>query len=74
MKKIVIRVEEDNDDDCFTRQTLFANDEEIANVNDLQDCPEDAIIGRDLVDCNDIQEWIRYGYDAAKRGDELVFE
>lgn len=74
MKKIVIRVEEDNDDDCFTSQTLFANDEEIANVNDLCDCPEDAIIGRDLVDCNDIQKWIKYGYDAAKRGDELIFE
>ena len=74
MKKIVIRVEEDNDDDCFTSQTLFENDVEIANVSDLCDCPEDAIIGRDLVDCNDIQEWIKYGYDAAKRGDELIFK
>ena len=74
MKKIVIRVEEDNDDGFFARQTLFANDEEIANVSDLQDCPEDAIIGRDLVDCNDIKEWIKYGYDAAKRGNELIFE
>lgn len=74
MKKIIFRVEENIDDDCFTRQTLFEDDVEIANVSDLCDCPEDAIIGRDLVNCNDIQEWIKYGYDAAKRGDELIFE
>lgn len=73
MNKTIIRVETITDD-YYTRQTLFANEEEIACVADLSECPEDAIIGRDLVDCNDIQQWIKYGYNAAKRGDELIFE
>ena len=74
MRKITIRVETETDEDYYTCQELFADDEKIASVNDLTDCPEDAIIGRDLVDCEDIQKWIKYGYDAAKRGDELIFE
>ena len=74
MKRIILRVESNTDEGWYTNQTLFANDEEIASVADLTDCPEDAIIGRDLVDCNDIKDWIKYGYDASKRGDELIFE
>lgn len=74
MRKITIRVETGTDEYYYTSQTLFANDEKIASVTDLTDCPEDAIIGRDLVDCNDIKDWIKYGYDASKRGDELIFE
>lgn len=73
MSKIILKVETE-DEDYYTTQTLFANDQSIASVSDLCECPEDAIIGRDLVDCNDIKEWIKYGYDAAKRGDELIFE
>lgn len=73
MSKIILKVETE-DEDYYTTQTLFANDQSIASVSDLSECPEDAIIGRDLVDCNDIKEWIKYGYDAAKRGDELIFE
>lgn len=73
MSKIILKVETENED-YYTTQTLFANDQSIASVSDLSECPEDAIIGRDLVDCNDIKEWIKYGYDAAKRGDELIFE
>lgn len=74
MRKITIRVETETDKDYYTRQTLYANDSEIAYVSDLSECPEDAIIGRDLVDCSDIKRWIEYGYDAAKRGDELIFK
>lgn len=73
MSKIILKVETENED-YYTTQTLFANDQSIASVSDLSECPEDAIIGRDLVDCNDIKKWIKYGYDAAKRGDELIFE
>lgn len=73
MSKIILKVETDTSD-YYTSQTLLANDQEIASVSDLSECPEDAIIGRDLVDCDNIKGWIQYGYDAAKRGDELVFE
>lgn len=73
MSKIILKVVTE-DEDYYTTQTLFANDQSIASVSDLSECPEDAIIGRDLVDCNDIKSWIKYGYDVAKRGDELIFE
>lgn len=73
MAKIVIKVVDDSSSE-YSRQTLFINNEEAATVSDLYECPEDAIIGRDLVDCNDIQYWIQYGYNAAKLGDELIFE
>lgn len=74
MKRIILRVESDTDEGWYASQTLFANDEKIASVTDLTGCQEDGTIGRDLVDCNDIKDWIKYGYDAAKRGDELIFE
>ncbi len=74
MKRIILRVESDTDEGWYTSQTLFANGEKIASVTDFAGCQEDGTIGRDLVDCNDIKDWIKYGYDAAKRGDELIFE
>lgn len=74
MAKIILRVETVEEEDYYTYQTLYANEQEIASVGDLSECPEDAIIGRDLVDCKDIAYWIMYGYDAAKRGYELIFE
>lgn len=40
----------------------------------LSECPEDAIVGRDLVDGHDIIAYIRMGFDAAKRGEELEVE
>ncbi len=73
MSKIILKVETETND-YSTSQTLLANDQTIAAVSDLSEYPEDAIIGRDLVDCDDIKDWIQYGYDAAKHGDELIFE
>ena len=74
MATIKIKVVEDTDDYGDRSQTLLMDDVEILSVCPLYECPEDAIIGRDLVDCDDIQGWIEYGYDAAKNGDELIFD
>lgn len=44
----------------------FAN-----HVRALYECPEDAIIGRDLVSCGDILEAIKLAYEAGKNGEEF---
>lgn len=36
--------------------------------------PEDAIIGRDLMDGNDIIKFIKLGYEAGKKGEVLEIE
>ena len=41
------------------------------SIHSLSECPEDAIIGRDLIDGNDLIAAIKLGYEAAKRGDTL---
>ena len=46
-------------------------DDKHVHIGDLSECPEDAIIGRDLIDGHDILRYIQMGYDAAKR-DEML--
>lgn len=41
------------------------------SIQSLSECPEDAIIGRDLIDGENIIEAIKLGYEAGKRGEEL---
>lgn len=40
-------------------------------IHPLCECPEDAVIGRDLIDGHDIAAAIRLGYEAGKRGETL---
>ena len=47
--------------DADTDRTLFS-------VYNLSECPEDAIIGRDLFDGSDWVEAVRYGMELAKQG------
>ena len=35
---------------------MYINDKEVLSVYSLSECPEDAIIGRSLVDCYDIEK------------------
>jgi len=43
-------------------------------IHSLCDCPEDAIIGRDLVDGHDIVGYMEMAYEAGKKGEELGIE
>jgi len=56
-----------------TRQVLFIDATKSQGVSDLSECPEDAIIGRDLIDCHDISRWIEKGAVWANAGYELIF-
>lgn len=74
MKKILmLYVESDKYDGVYYQRvkdeigTCFA-------VSNLDACPEDAIIGRDLFDAYDYLEAVRYGMNLAKQGyDEVEF-
>lgn len=60
--------------EVITRQYLMIDGDEKLSVRSLYESPEDAIIGRDLVDCNDISNWIEYGYNKAREGYILTFK
>lgn len=47
--------------DSETEETLFV-------ASDLSECPEDAIIGRDLFDGYDYIKAVRYGLSLAEQG------
>jgi len=70
MKKFLTVVTQRND--YRTKQVLYIDTDEQLGVYDLSECPEDAIIGRDLVDCDDIAKYIKMGAMFAREGFRLV--
>lgn len=42
------------DDEGYKRQALYIDEVDRKYVGPLCECPEDAIIGRDLIDCEDL--------------------
>lgn len=53
-------------------QKMKIDGKSACSVYPLYDCPEDAIIGRDLISCTQIAEYMRMAYEAGKNGE--VFE
>jgi hypothetical protein len=70
--KITLNTSMDSND--LPRHRLVINGKDDVTIQDLSECPEDAHIGRDLVDGKDIIKYIKMGYDAAKNGEELEIE
>lgn len=54
------------DGDFNTHEALFIDGEEKLHVGPLCDCPEDAIIGRDLVSAADVARFMELAYNEAK--------
>ncbi|WP_207707291.1 hypothetical protein [Crassaminicella thermophila] len=46
------------DSDCCTHDELIVNGKSIFGVHPLYECPEDAIIGRDLISCSEIASFL----------------
>ena len=65
---------ERKDFDWNISQTLEIDGEHMITIRPLCECPEDAIVGRDLVDCKDIARYIKLGFEAGKRNEELIIE
>ena len=70
--KILVTTKTNSDD--LETQHLSIDGRKCLHVGPLCDCPEDAIIGRDLVSCSDVAAYMQMAYDAAKRGEEFVVE
>lgn len=60
--------------DYYERQSMNVDGKHDLFVGALCECPEDAIIGRDLVCCVTVSEYMQRAYDAGKRGEELVID
>lgn len=57
------------DDEGYKRQALYIDEVDRKYVGPLCECPEDAIIGRDLIDCEDLLIYFKAGYETAKKGE-----
>lgn len=73
--KLKLMEEIDSYDECYS-QELWSEDEKIHySVSNLCECPEDAIIGRNLVSADEIVDFIELGMRLAKKGyDEISIE
>ena len=68
-KKLTVKNKEDYD--CYYEWESVVDKDTgrcLYYVNNLNECPEDAIIGRDLFDGSDWVEAVRYGIELAKQG------
>lgn len=59
------------DADNLEHQAMKIDGKERLFVGPLCECPEDAIIGRDLVSCKAVSSFMREAYEAGKRGEEF---
>lgn len=68
MKKILTLYVDEHEYDGVIYQRVEDGSELCFSVANLDDCPEDAIIGRDLFDAYDYLEAVQYGMELAKQG------
>jgi len=68
--KIEIKVGANGYDECHE---MYINDKKLLSVYSLSECPEDAIIGRSLVDCFDVYKFMQLAYEAGKNNELLEF-
>jgi hypothetical protein len=66
---MLITIKESKDYMGCPRERLLINGREKACVNSLCECPEDAIIGRSLISCSQIAEFMRLAWNAAVQGE-----
>lgn len=71
-EKVVVKVRSWEDSDYCTHDKLFINGKEYFSVGPLSECPEDAIIGRDLISSDDIASFLK-NFLIAHKGKEVEF-
>lgn len=52
-------------------ETMEINNKHRLSVSSLSECPEDAIIGRNLVDCCQVSKFMAEAFEAGKNGETL---
>jgi hypothetical protein len=71
---MTVRIVESEDRDGLTREEMGIDGKEVLHVYPLCESPEDAIIGRGLVSCSEVAEFMKKAYDAGRRGEEFDIE
>ena len=74
MKEYIVKFSDNNNYDRRRQKVWSDNEDEKVKCRfrDLNDCPEDAIIGRDLFDANDFIATLKLGFAIAKRGYDCI--
>lgn len=72
MDIIIKCVTHTNNDDYSEK--MIVDGKEILSIHSLSECPEDAIIGRDLISCYEIKEYMKLAYEAGKNGEDFNVE
>lgn len=63
-----------NSYDELESNVLNIDDKKTIRIQPLCECPEDAIIGRDLISGEDIIQFMKLSYEAGKNGEEFDIE
>ena len=69
-----IKIAQYEDSDFCLIEDLEIDEKHRLCVHPLYECPEDAIIGRDLVSCSDVVDYMKEAYEAGKRGEDFIVE
>lgn len=75
--KIRIIESYDENTDYYSQEMVAENSENkrmYFDVYPLCECPEDAIIGRDLISCSEIADAMEFAYNAGKAGEPFSIE
>ena len=64
----VLALVDEEDEWGMRSQEVYDGGRQLFRVYDLTDCPEDAIIGRDLFSAHQWLRAVRYGMELAKQG------
>jgi hypothetical protein len=70
---VIVKVVTSENSDGAIMDKLLINGKEKLRVYPLYECPEDAIIGRDLISCGDIASFLE-DFLKANQGKKVKFE
>lgn len=66
-----IEIQKSTNSEDLEIQVMIINGVIRLSVHPLCDCPEDAIIGRDLISCEAIASFMKEAYEAGSRGEQF---
>lgn len=69
-----LHIIETEDKDGLLREAMTIDNKKEIHVFPLCESPEDAIIGRCLISCSEIAEYMKLAFEAGKRGEEFEIE
>ena len=66
-----VRLNHTENRDGEVNHQLYIEDKLVETIYSLSETPEDAIIGRDLIDGDDILHYMQLAYEAGKKGENF---